>query len=254
LKGEILILLIAPVCDLPTLLSGTAGADMNKWFIQNNFDVTTLIGAEATRLEMNPVLARNPACVCYYGHGVDDTLEGEIPPGDLISTDNINQFQGTIIVAIACDTGLTLGPQAIANGIETYFGAVDVINVAFPELEHDYLSDFSDVFTTIPIALLSGKTAEQALQAYVDRCNYYIGIYQANPGWSLSEWYMQALEHNRDVFRLFGNADAKLAEAQQIPQSNKALEDILRIGAAVGTGIAIGAGVIAGLTRLQGGK
>ncbi len=231
------ILLIAPIMDLPTLLSGTAGADIDKWLVEHRYEVDALFGYDANRTELNLALQKNPSLIIYMGHGNTNVLNGFIPPGNLIGEDNVELLANKVVCTIACLSGQELAPVAISKGVISYFGAIEPMLTAFPELEHNFLADFIDCFTTPPRMILQGKTTQEAFDAYIAQCTQYINQYQTS-GWANADWYATALTTNRDIYRLFGKTDAKVADAT-IPESDTTWQAILAVSAA----LALGAGI-----------
>lgn len=176
---------------------------------------------------------------CYFGHGTEDALMGTIPPGNLVTSDNVEWFAGKVFCTIACLSGQQLAPYAVSKGVLSYFGATDLMLTAFPEVDHDYLKDFIDCFTVVPRMILSGKNTQEAYDAYIAKCNDYITLYGYS-GFASGDWYTTALKHNRDVYQLFGKTDARVADATNlIPESDVNLQTILAVGAAIGLGVGL---------------
>lgn len=152
-----------------------------------------------------------PDLVVYLGHGANDRLFGQLPGGlvfPLVEVLTKELLRDTITVAYACESGRVLGPEAPSRA---YFGAVEPYYVALTYVEHDFMADFFETWKVIPQALVEGKTAKEALDLYVKKCTEYINLYGLHLNdWQGAEEFKQFLTQNRDSFRLFGDAGAKL--------------------------------------------
>jgi hypothetical protein len=152
-----------------------------------------------------------PDLIVYLGHGANDRLFGQLPFGLAIPLVDIltdELLRGTITVTYACESGRELGPKAPSRA---YFGSVEPYYVALTYPQHDFMSDFIETWKTIPVALVQGKTASEALQPYKAKCSEFISLYGLHlHDWDGAEEFQQFLTMNRDSFRLFGDAGAKL--------------------------------------------
>ena len=73
------------------------------------------------------------------------------------------------------------------------------------------MEDFIETWNVIPLALMNGMTAEQALAHYKARCTEYINLYGLHlRDWPNSEEFKRMLTVNRDFYEVFGNPQAKL--------------------------------------------
>ena len=151
-----------------------------------------------------------PDLIVYLGHGADDRLFGQLPLGlaiPLVDVLTDELLRGTITVTYACESGRVLGPKAPSRA---YFGSVEPYYVALTYPQHDFMSDFFETWKIIPVALVQGKTASDALELYKAKCSEFISLYGLHlRDWDGAEEFQQFLTQNRDSFRVFGDAGAK---------------------------------------------
>jgi hypothetical protein len=76
------------------------------------------------------VLCSSTPLVCYFGHGDDQSFLTLSTP--TVDSSSISVSTGTVIVAIACFTGKSLGPAAITAGADTYVGFTIKLPVILP--------------------------------------------------------------------------------------------------------------------------
>ena len=152
-----------------------------------------------------------PDLIVYLGHGANDRLHGQLPLGfilPLVDVLTADMLRDTITVTYACDSGRVLGPKAPSRA---YFGAVEPYYVALTYPDHDFMADFFETWKIIPLALAEGKTAGEALELYKSKCTGYINLYSRHMyDWQGAEEFKRFLTQNRDSFRVFGDAGAKL--------------------------------------------
>jgi hypothetical protein len=108
----------------------------------------------ATRQNVDDSLPRN-GLVVYCGHG---SLEGAaLGDPSLIDETNLGRAQGSIVIALACDSARTLGRIATRNlGIIAYFGYEEDLPVL------DYPAITASVSSSLEL-LATGSTLEEVL-------------------------------------------------------------------------------------------
>lgn len=167
----------------------------------------------ATRLPFYfSLLFRKYNAIFYFGHGWKNELMGQLPFGYIAPLIRVgDKVKTNITYAVACLAGQELGPWLAKNKIvKASIMNTNYTYMALPSTEHDYLSDFVDIFTS-PIRLLAdGKTASQAYKELIRKIQYYMDLYKKNlRRWSEADFYLYALEQNHD-FKLFGDPDATI--------------------------------------------
>jgi len=214
------VLVIAPLHDLPTSISNVAVSKLIDWMNRTNIKYTLLRAFAANRVSVNAVNYFNRKvselfekerfnAVFYYGHGeedrVGDFMMRLIP---IISTNNIHKFAGMIMYTMACLTGKELARVAIENGVRAYFGQTVRYFASLNNLgtKYNFLNDWYDLVNTIPIALMKGKTAAQALNDYENLANHLYAKYLLIN----SEINIEVLYSNARHLELYGNPHAKL--------------------------------------------
>jgi len=205
-------LILFSLDSLPTTITALGGDAIAKALAQKGVEVFQLDVWKCA----SPLLAlqnwiNKPDLVVYLGHGANDRLYGQLPGGlvvPLVEVLTKELLRDTIAVAYACESGRELGPQAPSRA---YFGSIEPYYVALTYPSRDFMSDFFETWKVIPQALVEGKTAGEALQLYVKKCTEYINLYgQHLNDWQGAEEFQRFLTQNRDSFRVFGNADARL--------------------------------------------
>jgi len=152
--------------------------------------------------------------VVYAGHGLPDKLIGQLiyPITIWIPMQDIWLKPKTkIFYAVACLTGRRLGPTLVKYRTRSYVGNIDYTFVAYKKPERNYMEDFIDTWMEFVRALVAGKTAGRAFEAFKDRMRYYIRLYQLNAHrWPYARWYAYTLSRNLNGFRLYGDPDVTL--------------------------------------------
>jgi hypothetical protein len=89
---------------------GTLGAEIKR---SAHFLRADLVGGAATRPAVERELSTS-RCTIFFGHGLRARLEGY--GGDVVDALNVGKAANNVIVAIACWSAHTLGPQALTAG------------------------------------------------------------------------------------------------------------------------------------------
>jgi hypothetical protein len=205
-------LILYSLDSLPTTVTALGGDRIAKALESMGVEVFQLdVWKCVSSLFQLQNLINKPDLIIYLGHGANDRLFGQLPLGlavplvDILTDDLL---RGTIIVTYACDSGRELGPKAPSRA---YFGSVEPYYVALTYPSHDFMTDFFETWMVIPQALIQGKAAGEALSLYVKKCTEFINLYgQHLRDWQGAEEFKQFLTQNRDSFRVFGDAGAKL--------------------------------------------
>lgn len=205
-------LILFSLDSLPTTITALGADAIAKALVQKGVEVFQLDVWKC----VNPLFQlqnwiNKPDLVMYLGHGANDRLYGQLPNGFIIPLVEVltkELLRDTITVTYACESGRVLGPEAPSRA---YFGSVEPYFVALTYPSRDFMSDFFETWKVIPLALVEGKTASEALQLYVKKCTEYINLYgQHLADWQGAEEFQRFLTQNRDSFRLFGDASARL--------------------------------------------
>jgi len=128
------------------------------------------------------VKEKRPTLIVYLGHGDDDVLYGQIPPGDrtpmIEDTKNPDILKGTVTVAIACHSLNRLGSIAVfKGGCDIYIGSDSYYFLPGNDEEHSYMDDFARCILALVIALVNGDSAKEALDQYRQLCEEYEAEY-----------------------------------------------------------------------------
>jgi hypothetical protein len=205
--------------DIATTSTYKFGYLISEYLESKGFNVTRLDGFKCTRDFLFLSLLDEKNLLIYAGHGVENALVGFSFPNywigrPFVGFDNADWLSGKIVYTIACLSGKKLAKIAIEKGAIAYFGAIDVMYVGFP-MERNYMDDFIETWIEPIIQLINGKTVQEAYDAYIEKCNYFIELYKSNiDKWPNADWHLHALEHNRDVFKVFGDKNATLKDTK----------------------------------------
>ena len=211
------IILIAPFFDLPTSISFQYVEELKDLLERYETTYTHLTILKATQLPLRVAMWDKPRMIIYAGHAFENSLVGQLVfpfpwLAPLVKSENSAILRDTIVVAIpACLNGQLLGPRAIENGVQTWFGSTTYMYAAFPEPEHDYLQDFKDHWRVIPEELLKGSTTGEAFLQYQQKGQMLKELYQSNMAeWGNADDYLFSLGENNDKLLMFGDPNAKL--------------------------------------------
>lgn len=205
-------LILYSLDSLPTTITALGGERIADALAQMGVDVYRLdiwkCGQPLFQLQN---WINKPDLVVYLGHGGNDRLYGQLPGGlawPLVEVLTAELLRGTITVTYACESGRELGPKSPSRA---YFGATEPYYVALTYPQHDFMADFFETWMVIPRALVQGKTAGEALRLYQEKCTEFINLYGLHlQDWQGAEEFRRFLTQNRDSFRVFGDAGAKL--------------------------------------------
>jgi hypothetical protein len=150
------------------------------------------------------------------GHGDVDAFTGQNEV-ILLEVGNYNpdEIKGKIVKLLSCQTGVSLGPDLIANGAKAFLGYTDdYLWVCDSEKIHTpWSDDLADPFLMPVIAsinaLLDGKTAEEAYQIEIDG-------YRASAEAEEDELVKSVIEFNKDNAILLGDSNAKISPRPNI--------------------------------------
>ncbi|MHA1291097.1 MAG: hypothetical protein ACTSQJ_00345 [Promethearchaeota archaeon] len=205
-----MILIVSPIYDIPTSIGTVAASELVNFCKKNNIPHKLLFGLQALRpiFELTTMFNDIDA-IFYYGHGVSDALLGQHIFFKMLDISNAGLLKDKIIYAMACHSGNKLAPKAIEKGAFSYYGHNTWYYGAFPNEEHDYLTDWVNYVTKIPKELLNGKTTFEALYLYKETIDKYLNEYKNNKylDW---DWYFNSAKSNKDYLKLYGNTNMRL--------------------------------------------
>jgi hypothetical protein len=87
---------------------------------------TDLAGSAAMRGTVDVELASGVQSVFHFGHGTEDSLLGH--GGAIVDAANVH-IVPKMVVAIACESAVNLGPLAVSSGVRAYLGFDDILGV-----------------------------------------------------------------------------------------------------------------------------
>lgn len=199
------ICVVRPANDSAAKTLAGMAAPLNSIIPGSGHTVRDLFHSAADRPTVEKALASCRA-ILFLGHGRKSRLQGATT--DLIDTANVVKAKGRIIVAIACWSAHTLGPYAIANGIEAYLGFDDMLGC----LKGDPDNQFGPACISGIELMLNGKDIGDALATMLKKFDDVFDYYRngagkassdAVLGWLLADW-------NKKHCKLLGLNGARL--------------------------------------------
>lgn len=206
------ILLIAPLVDIPTIVSNLAVFEILGYAdTKPDIDIDYLPGIMANRLMyILHTTFKKYDLIIYYGHGERDRLMGNHIYWSIINKKNVKKTRLTPFDTMACHSAMELGTFAVEQGAKAYIGTIDLYYAAFPEKEHNFLRDWIDYTTIKTKALLDGATFGEAYNLFRKRAISYLTLYKKSLGYKNYDWYAKTLAHNINKTILLGDKDARL--------------------------------------------
>jgi len=204
-----MILIFTPHVDVPTTISFDAASRLAEVCERGGVPFRLVYGLRVSGVAFRwKVYWYDPPLIVYFGHGREDRLLGSY--GGMVTVRDVELLRGRVTYTMACKSGRVLGRKVAEEG-GVYFGSEDNMFAGFPEVDHDYMGDFIDTWLVIPISLISGLRTGEAYRRYIERCTYYVRLYERMIGeWDNADWYAEAMERNRDGYRLYGSGDVRV--------------------------------------------
>jgi len=203
----------------------------SEYLKYKNFEVKELFNLFSTRDFLFFSLLKPANLFLYAGHGEEDKMVGFYFFRNLIDLGNVFWLKGRIVYSVSCLTAKKLGKEAVEKGTKAFLGYRDYVYVGFVHKDHNYMDDFIDTWLEPLKVIANNGTAKEAYNAYIQKCNYYIDLYQENlKKWENADWYLHAMKHNRDSFVLLGNENVRLSDTDPIVLSI----DWRKVGTALG--------------------
>lgn len=177
-------MIVAPKHDLATK-GGHKVAKMLERILQKRGIGTIFMGeSDATRETVaGQIDQQHPTLIIYVGHGEQDLLYGQVPPGDQIpmveDQENPELLRDTVAVAIACKSLALLGSVAVfKGGCNIYIGSEDIYYLPESLGERDYHEDFARCILAMLLSLLQGDSAKDAMSEYRALCKDFEQQYE----------------------------------------------------------------------------
>lgn len=111
---------------------------------------------------------QKPDIVIFNGHGSDTCITGQDEEVLIESGKNSHLLKNKVVYMRSCDSGKTLGPQALKEGCNAFIGYnqlfrfwTDKAKVTNP-LKDEYAKPFFETSNQVPLSLIKGKTAKEA--------------------------------------------------------------------------------------------
>lgn len=103
-------------------LSSWAGALQSTMATQgHDLSVCAANGAPDDRANCELLLKGPARLVFFFGHGTTDELRGAADE-PLVDRQNLRLARGKVLVSVACESGLELGPTAVISGLRAHLG------------------------------------------------------------------------------------------------------------------------------------
>ena len=114
----------------PDNVNDAAAGDLSNWCTEATRRASAkghTLSSEVTRstpcdrANVDTALAALGDVFFFFGHGTEDDLKGE-HRASVVDNRNATHAKGKVVVAIACESGRGLGPDAIVAGVRAYLG------------------------------------------------------------------------------------------------------------------------------------
>lgn len=111
---------------------------------------------------------QNPEIAIFNGHGNDVCVTGHDNEPLIISGENSHLLKDKVVYMRSCDSGKTLGPQAIKEGCKAFIGYSELFRfwtdkaLVKEPLQDDYAKPFFETSNQVPLSLIKGRTAQEA--------------------------------------------------------------------------------------------
>lgn len=111
---------------------------------------------------------QNPEIAIFNGHGNDVCVTGHDEEPLIISGENSYLLKDKVVYMRSCDSGKTLGPQAIKEGCKAFIGYSELFrfwtdkSLVTEPLKDEYAKPFFETSNQVPLSLIKGRTAQEA--------------------------------------------------------------------------------------------
>ncbi len=111
---------------------------------------------------------QKPEIAIFNGHGNDVCITGHNQEVLIESGKNSHLLKDKVVYMRSCDSGKTLGPQAIKEGCKAFIGYREPFNIwtdrtsVNEPLKDTYAKPFFETSNEVPLSLIKGKTAREA--------------------------------------------------------------------------------------------
>ncbi len=111
---------------------------------------------------------QNPEIAIFNGHGNDVCITGHDEEPLIVSGENSGLLKDKVVYMRTCNSGKTLGPQAIKEGCKAFIGYSELFRfwtdkaLTTDPLKDDYAKPFFETSNQVPLSLVKGRTAEEA--------------------------------------------------------------------------------------------
>jgi hypothetical protein len=124
---------------------------------------------KASRKLVESYLAKQkPEIVIFNGHGNDVCITGNDEEVLIESGTNSHLLKDKVVYMRSCDSGKTLGPQAVKEGCKAFIGYSELFRfwtdkaLVNDPLNDDYAKPFFETSNQVALSLIKGKTAKEA--------------------------------------------------------------------------------------------
>ncbi len=111
---------------------------------------------------------QNPEIVIFNGHGNDVCIAGQNDEPLITSGVNSHLLKDKVVYMRSCDSGKTLGPQAIRDGCKAFIGYAELFQfwtdktVTGDPLKDTYAKPFFETSNQVALSLIKGRTPKEA--------------------------------------------------------------------------------------------
>jgi len=209
---------------------------------------------DATRIRVvEAIESVDPQLVAGCGHGAPNLFTGQFGvPIFSVCTEDV--LARRIVFLLSCDTAAELGPDAVRKGARAYIGwdAPVVFVVSSPPRIRDPATDpfawpLFDASLSLLGSLMWGKTAGEAVEAYMRRSSYWYRYWLSR---SDGTYVAASIAHDAKHLRLLGDPSARIVIGRVVPPTVYASAGLAAVASALALSGHRTAASIAGLASL----
>lgn len=181
-----------------------------------NFGVHDLKRDDAIRSKVEDELrGADPVFFFHASHGGNNILSGQgmsnliCCPGSYFCPEpNHEVLSDRVTYTLSCSSASELGPEVIETNGRSYIGYLPYLWLLLLEGD-DMDAAFKDIWAGGAIALIDGKTTQEAYNWVQRRYEYWISYWEMNPGW-VAPIMIWCLKEDYKNLKLLGKRDARI--------------------------------------------
>lgn len=211
-----ILLITRPNHDETTFYCSEWAQEIVEFAEERGFQIKDMITDSNKKNVENFLKKKNPRLVFFYGHGSDDTVCGHKDEVLIKSNENDHLLKKKIIHSLSCSSAKRLGPNSVKKGAEAFIGYEN--KFAFFSSRHksahptrdEVAKPFFLSANEAPIALLKGKTVEEAVRKTQIAYSHWITYYRLHDELLEATQNLIGLIWNKANLIFHGDSEAKV--------------------------------------------